>query len=73
MYKKDALDYFSIEAEERARLDKDRSVINTAKALAISPAAVSQWGRIVPKGSAETLHRISFQKIPLKFHHYTNN
>lgn len=70
MHTKDALEYFATQMESRRRKDKTMGVTNIAELLDITTGAVPKWGDIVPKGSAETLHRISFQKIPLKFYHY---
>lgn len=70
MHKKDALKYFTAKVKSRLRSDRSQATTNVAKALGISTSAVAQWGEIVPEGSAEKLHRITFGKIPLKAHHY---
>lgn len=77
MYKADALKYFTAKVKNRLRSDKTGAATNLARALGISTSAVAQWDcdkpeheRIIPKGSAETLHRITFNKIQLKLFHY---
>lgn len=71
MHKKDAMVFFADKLKIRRRSDKSMSTAKIASALEITTSAVSQWGEIVPEGSAEKLHRITFNKIPLKAYHYT--
>lgn len=70
MYTADAKKYFALELKDRYREDKTEASKRIAEALGITKGAITQWGETVPESSAEKLHRLSFNKIPLIASHY---
>jgi DNA-binding transcriptional regulator YdaS (Cro superfamily) len=47
-------------------IDHFKKPSNVARALGISPAAVSKWGPIVPKYSAEEIERITGRALRVR-------